>query len=173
MEKVGFKWFSLILLLFCFSIYGLFSLSDNKEDFEQVAIKIAGEVFIKNNAYEILRVLSDEIGPRLTGSESAHKAEAFCLDLFKQYGLSNAHMEQFEAAGWLPGEVRAKALEPFVKQLVVDSMGLSLNTYPNRPDIPQGNDRICPSINPHITMIEIMELGLILLLKIKKNSLSI
>ncbi len=128
MVKAGFKWFSLILLLFCFSIYGLFSLSDNKEDFEQVAIKIAGEVFIKNNAYEILRILSDEIGPRLTGSESAHKAEAFCLDLFKQYGLSNAHMEQFEAAGWLPGEVRAEAFEPFVKQLIVDSMGLSLNT---------------------------------------------
>jgi carboxypeptidase Q len=128
MVKTGFKFCSLILLILCFAFYGLFCLSNNDDDLEKIAVKITGEVFIKNNAYEILRVLSDEIGPRLTGSESAHRAENFSLDLFRQYGLLNAHSEQFEIVGWLPGEAHAEVLEPFAKQVVVDSMGLSSNT---------------------------------------------
>lgn len=99
-------------------------------DMEQNAVRIAGEVFIKNNAFKILRFLSDEIGPRFTGSESFHESTNWALDLFKKYGLTNVHLEFFDTVGWLPGKVSAKALEPHQKNLVVDSMGLSINTPP-------------------------------------------
>jgi len=97
-------------------------------EFNNNAVKIAGEVFIKNNAYEILRFLSDEIGARFTGSEPFHRSTEWAVNLFNEYGLTNVHLEYFDTVGWLPGPVSAHMLEPFSKTLVVDSMGLSVNT---------------------------------------------
>lgn len=117
--------------IFFMAVYAFFnplSFCDITDDLKENAIKIAGETFIKNNTYKILRILSDEIGARLTGSESAHKAANFCLDRFKKYSLSNVHLEYFDTVGWIPGKSFAETLEPLQKTLVVDSMGLSINT---------------------------------------------
>ena len=46
-----------MLSLIAFS--GLFCFSNIAEDFEKKSIKIVGEVFIRNNAYETLRILLD------------------------------------------------------------------------------------------------------------------
>ncbi len=116
----------IIFVLFICSL----GFSSNNNDFRQDSSKITGEVFIKNNAYKMLKILSDEIGPRLTGSESAHKAASYCLNLFKKYGLSNVHLEHFDTVGWLPGDSMAETIEPLHRSLEVDSMGLSINTPP-------------------------------------------
>ncbi len=117
-----------IVLLVSTGILSLLCFPGTQNGFEETAIRIAGQVFIKNNAYELLRFLSDEIGPRLTGSVSARKAAEFCIAKFNQYGLANVHLEYFDAVGWLPGITSAALLEPLSKALVVDSMGLSVNT---------------------------------------------
>jgi len=109
--------------IFSFSVY-----PETPNSLEETAVRITGEVFVKNNAYRMLRFLSDEIGSRLTGSDSAHKAAEYCAAQFEQYGLSNVHLESFKAVGWLPGKTSAEALEPLSKALIVDSMGLSVNT---------------------------------------------
>jgi carboxypeptidase Q len=100
------------------------------EDLRNNSVRIAGEALVGNNAQKIIKVLADEFGPRLTGSEAAHKAAAYCLANFQASGLTNAHLEYFDVVGWLPGQVSAEALTPRAKRLVVDSLGLSSNTSP-------------------------------------------
>lgn len=74
-----------------FWLTGFLCFAETPRNFEKDAVQIAGEAFIRNNTIQIISLLSDEIGPRVTGSESAHRAALLCLDLFKKYGLSNAH----------------------------------------------------------------------------------
>lgn len=101
-----------------------------KDDLEKAAARIAGEVFEKNNGIRTVAVLADKIGPRLTGSEAAHRAADYCLDLLKSYGLANVHSESFEIEGWLPGKAVAEALNPYQKVLRVDTLGFAINTPP-------------------------------------------
>ncbi|MGD0625025.1 MAG: M28 family peptidase [Thermodesulfobacteriota bacterium] len=114
---------SFLLFLFCSNV--------RSNDLEKAATRIVGDVFVKNNAIQTLRVLADEIGSRLTGSETAHRAAKYCLDLFKNYGLTNVHLEPFEIAGWLPGQAIADVQEPFQKSLRIDPLGFSVNTSPH------------------------------------------
>ena len=156
----------IIVLIAVFSFFVLFSFAGSTDDLKENAIKITGEVFIKNNAYKTLKILSDEIGPRLTGSESAHKSANFCLDLLKKYGLVNVHLEYFDTLGWLPGKSSAEALEPLQKSLVVNSMGLSINTSPEGLiaeviDVGHGTEedfkRNAPSIKGKIVLCGVKE----------------
>jgi carboxypeptidase Q len=115
--------------VFClFFIPGHLNSWGSLEDLERMAIRITGEVFVKNQAIHTLRVLADEIGPRLTGTEAAHQAALYCLDLFRKFGLSNVHLEPFEIVGWLPGPALAEAVAPFQKPLRIDPLGWSKNT---------------------------------------------
>ena len=43
-----------------------------------------------------LEALTDDIGPRLTGSERLLKAEAWAMDKFKAYGAVNVHTEAYD-----------------------------------------------------------------------------
>ncbi len=99
-----------------------------RSDLEKAAAAITGEIFASNNAIRTLKYLADEIGPRLTGAEPAHRAATWCIGLFKQYGLADVHTEIFEVPGWLPGPISAEAEEPFRKSLRLDSLGFSVNT---------------------------------------------
>ncbi len=119
------KFFIFFIIVACITA---FCFSDIEQDLKRDAATITGEVFIGNKVYHTLRILSDEHAPRLTGSEEAHKGEEFCLNLFKEYGLENAHLEYFDSVGWLRGESTAEMLEPLQRRLTVDSMGQSINT---------------------------------------------
>ena len=100
------------------------------DDLQKAAERFTGESFIKNNAIRTLKVLADEIGSRLTGSEAAHRAANYCLGLFEKAGLTNVHLESYETAGWRPGQALAEAEEPFPKVLRTDTLGFAINTPP-------------------------------------------
>lgn len=114
---------SFLLIFFCSNV--------RSNDLEKAAARITGDVFVKNNGIQTLKVLADEIGSRLTGSAAAHRAAKYCLDLFRNYGLTNVHLEPFNVSGMLPGQVIADVLEPFQKSLRVDNLGFSVNTPPS------------------------------------------
>lgn len=95
---------------------------------EKAAVRIMGEAFMKNNAIRTLRVLADEIGPRLTGSAACHRAAEYCRGVFEKYGLTNVHLESYDVPGWLPGQASAEVLDSSAKSLRIDSLGLSINT---------------------------------------------
>src|SRR5262245_17501923 len=57
--------------------------------------------------------LSDEIGPRLTGSASLNKAAEWAADRMKSYGLSDVHLEPWTIPeGWQRGKASARVVEP-------------------------------------------------------------
>jgi hypothetical protein len=60
-----------------------------------------------------LTYLSDNIGPRRTGSANLQRANEWAADTMKRYGLSNVHQEAWEMPiGWERGTASARFVEP-------------------------------------------------------------
>lgn len=65
--------------------------------------KIRDEGFNHSEVMETLSHLSDEIGPRLTGSPALKTANEWTAQKLSDWGLENAHSEGFEfGPGWTP-----------------------------------------------------------------------
>src|SRR5262249_49647874 len=57
--------------------------------------------------------LSDEIGPRLTGSAALTRANKWAADKMKKYGLTNVELEAWTIPeGWERGKAVARLVEP-------------------------------------------------------------
>lgn len=71
-------------------------------DSDSAAIaRIIDEGMNRSEAMTTASALMDRIGPRLTNSENHRKAERWAMDLFKQRGLANVHVEPFDfGVGW-------------------------------------------------------------------------
>lgn len=67
--------------------------------------KINNEVLEHSNAYTSLKIASETIGHRLTGSENGKKAEQFAFDLLKSYGFTNVKFQPFEVESWSRGSL--------------------------------------------------------------------
>jgi carboxypeptidase Q len=77
-----------------------------------------------------LTYLSDEIGPRLTGSAALKRANEWVAEKMKSYGLSNVHLEPWTIpVGWERGTASARIIEPDNgRSLILASMGWSPGT---------------------------------------------
>src|SRR6185437_14924348 len=54
-------------------------------------VRLGGQLMLAGKAYDYDRMLSDELGPRLTGSENYMKAADWAAGEFKRLGLANVH----------------------------------------------------------------------------------
>ena len=77
-----------------------------------------------------LTYLSDQIGPRLTGSAALKRANEWAADKMRSYGLSNVHLEPWTIpVGWERGTAYARIVEPANgRSLMLASMGWSPGT---------------------------------------------
>jgi carboxypeptidase Q len=76
-----------------------------------------------------IEYLCDMIGPRLTGSPNLTKANEWTRDKFRQYGLSNAHLEPWTIErAWTRGDAKGRVVEPVVQRILVESAGWSPST---------------------------------------------
>jgi Zn-dependent M28 family amino/carboxypeptidase len=76
-----------------------------------------------------LEYLCDMIGPRLTGSPALKKANEWTSDKFRQYGLSNAHLEPWKIAkSWTRGEATGRVIAPVEQRLLLESAGWGPST---------------------------------------------
>lgn len=93
-------------------------------------VRLGGQLMIDGKAYEYDRILADEIGPRLTGSDNYVKATEYALDEFKHLGLENSHFEKWTIpATWEPEDVgEARMLKPHLQRLHMESEGWSAST---------------------------------------------
>lgn len=63
--------------------------------------KIRDEGFNRSEVMESLRVLTDEIGPRLTASPGMRAASKWTVDALQSWGVDNVYLESFEfGRGW-------------------------------------------------------------------------
>jgi carboxypeptidase Q len=63
--------------------------------------RIKEEGLERSQALDLYRTLTDELGPRLTGSPEHDAAAAWARDRFREWGLADARLEPFEfGRGW-------------------------------------------------------------------------
>jgi hypothetical protein len=74
-----------------------------KPAWPSIFAKINKEVVDNSNAYTSLKIASETIGHRLTGSENGKKAEQFAFDLLTSYGFTNVRFQPFEVESWSRG----------------------------------------------------------------------
>lgn len=92
---------------------------------------ITGEVLTRSEVRENLRVLCDEIGGRVSGTDEGKKAREFAERLFHRYGLANVHQEPFEMPGWERGPFLCEVTAP--RRFVMHAVALA-NTPSTPPD---------------------------------------
>ena len=102
---------------------------DDKSAFAADDTRILAEVRNNSEAMANLEYLSDEIGPRLTGSERLKRANDWTKEKFTQYGLTNVHLEPWTVARtWTRGTATARITAPSAHPLTIASAAWSPGT---------------------------------------------
>lgn len=83
---------------------------------------VLGEVWTSDEIYTNLRYICDDLGSRFGGSESEHQAGQFLLGKMKEYGLQNAHLEEFPVYTWERGTCELTMLAPLERTFSAISM---------------------------------------------------
>jgi carboxypeptidase Q len=85
---------------------------------------IAGASSMETHTYQYLEELSDDIGPRVTGSPTELRSEDWGLQKMKSLGLENVHKESYQITrGWTRVSADAVMVAPVNRRLAVDSLG--------------------------------------------------
>src|ERR1043166_7475481 len=72
-----------------------------QRDTSDMVARIRAEGLQRSRALTLYRTLTDDIGARLTGSPAHMQAARWALDRFKEWNLSNPHLEPYEfGRGW-------------------------------------------------------------------------
>ncbi len=75
--------------------------------------RIREEGFRHSQVMETVRQLTDEIGPRLTGSPQAREANEWTRHRFEEWGLANAHLEAYPfGRGWSFSRMAVHQIKP-------------------------------------------------------------
>jgi hypothetical protein len=81
-------------------------------------------------AFDFVRSLTDEVGPRLAGSPGDAAAVAWAVKTMKDLGLQSVRAEPVKVTHWDRGQASAELLGPTPRQLVVTALGGSVATPP-------------------------------------------
>src|SRR5580693_5797498 len=101
----------------------------NEDGTKPALVKIAGEGLLDSHAFQYLTELSDDIGPRLSGSPQAQRAVEWGVAKMKVMGLENVHAEKWQLwRGWTRGSAEAELLTPIRRPLHIDAMGWTGST---------------------------------------------
>ena len=123
-----------------FSLLATFSLFAAKAQNEDSLMirRIADEVLVNGKAYENLRQLTKEIGPRLAGSQGMVKAEKWGLERMQESGAEKAWMQECMVPHWVRGgkdkatasydDQRSSKYKPMKKELDVVALGNSMGS---------------------------------------------
>lgn len=97
---------------------------------QQALVKLGGQLMIAGKAYEYDRTLSDDLGPRLTGSENYMKAADWAAGEFKRLGLTNVREDAWEIPSTWEPELWAtgRILKPREMRFHLESDGWSPST---------------------------------------------
>jgi carboxypeptidase Q len=121
------KWTYIFLVLSVFS--SLFA-----QDQDSVIIKnLFDEALSSNTAYENLRHLSEQIGPRLSGSPQAAAAVEYTKQILESMDLDSVYLQKVKVPYWLDKGTEAAVVSPICGTKIVNTcaLGLSVGTGKN------------------------------------------
>ena len=96
---------------------------------------VIGAALYRSHAFAYVTALSDDVGPRLTGTPEDNQAIDWGLATMKAIGLENVRAEHFQIwRGWTRGSADAALVAPVRRRLMVDSMGWAGSTAPGGVD---------------------------------------
>ncbi len=81
-----------------------------------------------DTAYELVRSLTTQVGPRLAGSPGDARAVAWSVEKLKALGFSNVRAEPLIVPRWVRGEASAEITAPWPQTLAVAALGGSVGT---------------------------------------------
>ena len=114
--------------------------ANDQVDLDMVT-KIREEGFRRSHVMETLQHLTDEIGPRLTGSPAMRLANDWTRDKFTEWGLKDARLEGFEfGPGWTPVRSEIHLTSPRAEQLY----GLPIAWHPGTEGRMEGEIVVAP-----------------------------
>ena len=74
------------------------------DSFHDAELKMLGEIWSSPSLWPTMRVLCDDCNGRFVASDDERRAAAYIRDQLAQYGLTDAHTEEFPVRGWRRGE---------------------------------------------------------------------
>ena len=81
-----------------------------------------------DTAYELIRSLTTEVGPRLAGSAGDARSVAWAVAQLEALGFANVRAEPVTVPRWIRGEARAEITAPWPQTLAVAALGGSIAT---------------------------------------------
>src|SRR6267378_3533820 len=103
--------------------------AEDTSAFAAADAQILSEVRDHSEAIENSEYLSDAIGPRLTGSSQLKQANDWTAAKFREYGLTNVHLEPWTIAhSWMRGTAHARIVSPTEHPLTIASAGWAPGT---------------------------------------------
>lgn len=85
---------------------------------------------VDDTAYELIRSLTTEVGPRFAGSPGDARAVAWAVERLRALGFENVRAEPVTVPRWVRGEARAEIVAPWPQALAVAALGGSVATAP-------------------------------------------
>jgi hypothetical protein len=95
---------------------------------EQWLLDLRGRARVESRAYDLLRTLTDGVGPRFSGTPGEAAAVEWALAAMKAAGLSNVRTEPTTTVLWERGVERVELLSPRREPLVASALGGSVAT---------------------------------------------
>src|SRR6266481_5814149 len=103
--------------------------AEDTNAFAAADAQILSEVRDHSEAMQNSEYLGDSIGPRLTGSPQLKQANDWTAAKFREYGLTNVHLEPWTIAhSWTRGTARARIVSPTEHPLTIASAGWAPGT---------------------------------------------
>jgi Zn-dependent M28 family amino/carboxypeptidase len=107
----------------------VYTSADDVAPFAAADARILAEIRDHSEAASNLEYISDNIGPRLTGSPQLKAANDWTAEAFKKYGLTNVHLESWKIAHtWTRGSAKARIVAPAEHPLTIASAGWAPGT---------------------------------------------
>lgn len=98
----------------------------------EIAAGLGQRMLTNSGAFEIVRDLTTDIGPRLAGSDAEKRAAEWAKKRFEQFGFDQVSVESFPLEhGWARGEEKAEVISPSPQPLVITALGGSVATPPD------------------------------------------
>lgn len=100
------------------------------------------EVLANSNAYTSLKIASETIGHRLTGSENGKKVEQYVYDLLKSYGCEQVQFQPFAVESWSRGPIALQVGEHEQNLHAIKTVSLAhapISAHEQLPIVDMGN----------------------------------
>jgi hypothetical protein len=107
----------------------LYAATAHAADLQQNSERLVAHALTNSRAYETLSYLTDNIGPRLSGSTNAALAVKWTTEQFRAWGIP-VRQEKIMVPRWIRGAERARLVSHNDQRIVLTALGGSVATPP-------------------------------------------